>query len=400
MANKTVLGMVFHGEYPTHPRIENQALHLINLGMEVHLFCVTYKKNEPRHQLYKGIHVHRHYLPSWMYQLSALAYSISLYHLIMKPKLGSFVRDNKIDVLHLHNMYLAQPLFDLNKKNKLPIVLDLHENLPEIMKHYPHLKSALGKVLIHPSFWKKKEEEFIKKSDKVIVVTNEAKIDIESRTKIDSDKTLVLPNFTDSSFIKKSYDQNIANRFADRFNVLYIGDTGTRRGLESVIRSIPLLIHDIPNFNLIIVGSSSNDASLKELANKEGATKYVSAEGWQTENLLPDYVHVADVGICPILRNIHHDTTYANKLFQYALHGKSILASDCIAQKSLIENEEWGLIHSADDAVDFAKQLKTLYHNPELRKKTGQNAAKSIENKYNYGSSGFNNKFYTKLLNG
>ncbi|MEP2025930.1 MAG: glycosyltransferase family 4 protein [Reichenbachiella sp.] len=394
---KPVIGMVFHGEYPTHPRIENQALHLISEGMEIHLFCVTYNQMDTLEENYKGIHIHRYYLPRWMYKLSALAYTIPFYHWLMQSHLKSFIASSQADILHVHNMNLAQAVFHLNKKYNLPIVLDLHENVPEIMKFYPHLQSGLGKLLIKPSQWKKKEEDFIRKSDRVIVVTNDAKEEIESRVGIASDKILVLPNFTNDSFKKPTYDKTLAERFTDKFNVLYIGDTGVRRGLESVIKAIPKLTDNVPNLNLIIVGSSSNDNELIKLIKNEGVENYVSLEGWQSENILPDYVHLCDVGICPLLRNLHHDTTYANKLFQYAMLGKPILASDSTAQKNLIESESWGLIHQANDSADFAKQLKKLYADTELRTRLGLNGEKSIQEKYNYNSSDFGKTFYNTL---
>lgn len=389
--------MIYHGAYPTHPRIENQALYLISQGLEVHLFCVTYDKIEARNEHYKGIHIHRYYLPSWMYQLSALAHTLPLYHLLMKPRLDKYIKASQVHVLHLHNMYLAQPIFELNASLQLPVVLDLHENVPEIMKHYPHLQSWLGKLLINPKTWKSKEEVFVQQANKVIVVTNDAKSDIEQRTGIAAHKTLVLPNFTDPSFHKESFDQGISKRFAGKFNVLYIGDTGQRRGLESVIRSIPLLVEDIPNFNLIIVGSSNNDPALWQLIEREKVLAHVSIEGWQSEHTLPDYVHVAHVGICPILRNIHHDTTYANKLFQYAMLGKAVLASDCTAQKNLIEKENWGLTHRANDSEDFAQQMKVLHSNEKLLHQFGQNAKKSIAEKYNFEHSNFGRAFYQDL---
>ncbi|SMD32389.1 Glycosyltransferase involved in cell wall bisynthesis [Reichenbachiella faecimaris] len=394
---KTIIGMIFHGEYPTHPRIENQALHLISEGAEIHLFCVTYQKKKAGMVVHKGINVHRTYLPNWMYKLSALAYTFPLYHRLMSSHLKQFIQNSKAQTLHLHNMNLAQPVFDINQSAKLPIVLDLHENVPEIMKLYPHLQKGLGKFLINPVVWKKKEQEFIKRSAAIIVVTNEAKEEVLSRVEIDDSKILVLPNFTDDSFIKPEYDKSLAARFKSKFNMLYIGDTGVRRGLESVMKAIPLLINDISNLNLIIVGSSSNDENLRVLMQKEGVENFVSVEGWQSENLLADYVNVAHVGLCPILRNLHHDTTYANKLFQYARLGKPILASNSTAQKNLIESESWGLIHEANDPEDFAKQLKKLYLDETLRTQLGQNAAKSIRKKFNYSSSEFGIEFYQEL---
>lgn len=392
------IGMIFHGPFPTHPRIENQALHLVGKGNEVHLFCVSYEKHKDskkKVELYKGIRIHRYFLSRWMYKLSALAYSFPLYHYLIRPKLADFIKNSEAEVIHLHNIYLGNPILSLTQKMELPLVLDLHENVPEIMKHYPHLKSGLGKLLINPSKWKKKEEELIKKANKVIVVTQGAKNEILDRVETDAEKILILPNFTNPSFKKQTYSDELINRFKDKFNVIYVGDTGERRGLESIIKAIPKIVKEIPEFNLLIIGSSKNDNKLKAIIQNMDLNNYVSMEGWQPEKLLADYIHLSDVGICPILRNIHHDTTYANKLFQYAMLGKPILASDCPDQKDLIENEGWGLVHEANNSDDFCSQLIKLYKDPNLRQELGNNGAKAVESKYNFEASNFGNKFYT-----
>ena len=395
---KIRVGMIFHGEYPPHPRIENQALHLIKNNIEVYLFCVTYNKQKEIETIYKGINLVKVYFPKVVYRLSALAYSFPLYHWIMRKKVENFIRKNRIGYLHIHNMVIAEVVFNLNKKFSLPVVFDIHENIPEIMKHYPHLKKNAGKMLISPEKWKKKESEFISLANHVIVVTEDAKNEITGRTHITDNKVKVLPNYTNSSFIKERYDIKLKHKFSDKFKVLYIGDTGERRGLISVVRSVKYLREQIPNLAIIIVGKSKDDAELKAEIKKEKASTYVFLEGWKDENSLPDYVHMADIGICPILRNQHHDTTYANKLFQYAMHGKAILASDCPSQAELINNNKWGLIHKANSAEDFAEKLLLLYTNKKETSQFGNNGRVSISTKYNFECSNFNELFYTQLL--
>ena len=80
-----------------------------------------------------------------------------------------------IEVLHIHDIQVAQALFMANKSLNLPIVLDLHENRPEIMKYYAHVQSFWGKLLIFPNRWKSFEYRIIKKADAVILITEAAK---------------------------------------------------------------------------------------------------------------------------------------------------------------------------------------------------------------------------------
>ena len=54
-------------------------------------------------------------------------------------------------------VYRVECSLKINKKLNLPIVLDLHENRPEIMKFYHHLQKFPGKQLISTSKWKQKQ---------------------------------------------------------------------------------------------------------------------------------------------------------------------------------------------------------------------------------------------------
>ena len=85
-------------------------------------------------------------------------------------------------------------MFKINKQHRLPIVLDLHENRPEIMKTYSHINKGIGKLLINLEKWERKQREFIEKADRVIVVTQEAKEDLLNECNISSGKIIVVPN--------------------------------------------------------------------------------------------------------------------------------------------------------------------------------------------------------------
>ena len=69
------------------------------------------------------------------------------------------------------------------------------------------------------------------------------------------------------------------------------------------------------------------------------------------------FLEKTHIGICPILRNPHHDTTYANKVFQYLAYGLPILVSDCPAQVAVVEQWSCGGVHEAGSADSFADAL-------------------------------------------
>ena len=204
------------------------------------------------------------------------------------------------------------------------------------MKFYPHLQKFPGKYIISPKKWKKKESEFILKSDKIITVSpNFAKDIIESHDLV-SDKMVLVPNTVRQSFYKNAiYSDVIKEKYANKYVVLYLGDTNIRRGLLTAIRATEMLSKKIVNFKLVIVGENTTDTILKEETKKLNLDSYIDFEGWQDVSLFPSYIDASNVCISPLYRSIQHDVAYANKIFQYMSFGKPVLVSDAIAQKEI-----------------------------------------------------------------
>ena len=126
----------------------------------------------------------------------------------MSKKINHFLVSNKIEVIHIHDMQIAEAVFKSNKNLKLKTVLDLHENRPEIMRFYPHLQKFPGNFLISPNKWKQKEEEFIKNANTVIVVTDESKNEIIERTYKQAENIVVVPNTVHKSYYENAIIQN------------------------------------------------------------------------------------------------------------------------------------------------------------------------------------------------
>ena len=376
--------MILDAVFPPDPRVENEAISLINNGHEVFLFCLKYKE-EKKSELISGIQVKRYQSNTIEYKLSALAYTIPLYTIFMKSKIKDFIKTNKIEVLHIHDIRIAQAVFNANKKYNLPIVLDLHENRPAIMKYYPHLQKVPGKYLISAEVWKKNEEKFIEKADKIVVVTSQSKKEILSRLFIDESKITVLPNTIRKTFYENGITHpEIISQYSNHFSLLYIGDTGTRRGLMTAIKSIKKLKDQVENIKLIIVGENPKNSSLIKLVEDLQLNKFVEFLGWKDSSLFSSYISSCDICISPLHRNLHHDTTYANKLFQYMSFGKPLLVSDAIAQKELVLNTNSGLVHKEKNVDDFTDKVLELYKNKELRNTLGFNGECFVKDEFSW----------------
>ena len=376
--------MILDDVFPPDPRVENEAITLINNGYEVFLFCLSYGQQK-RHETINNIEIRRYKSTKFIYKLSALSYDLSLYRMIMTPKISHFIKENAIDVLHIHDIRIAGAVFSSNKKYQLKIVLDLHDNIPENMKFYPHLQKFPGKYIISPKKWKKKEKEFILKSDKIITVSpNFAKQIIEINN-LQPEKMVLVPNTVRQSFYKEAiYSEEIKKKYSNKFVVLYLGDTNIRRGLLTAIRATEMLSKKIVNFKLVIVGENTTDTILKEETKKLNLDSYIDFEGWQDVSLFPSYIDASNVCISPLYRSIQHDVAYANKIFQYMSFGKPVLVSDAIAQKEIVESAKSGLVHEEKNEGDFYSKVMDLYHDKDKSDALGKNGKAFIENEFSW----------------
>ena len=390
--------MILDDVFPPDPRVENEAITLINGGYEVFLFCL-HNGSQKTNELIKGIKVRRYKFSKITYKLSALSYDLPFYKMIMTPKISHFIKENAIDVLHIHDIRIAGAVFSTNKKHQLKIVLDLHDNIPENMKFYPHLQKFPGKYIISPKKWKEKEKEFILKSDKIITVSPNFAKDIIEKNNIEKEKMILVPNTVRKSFFKEAiYSDVIKEKYSNKYVVLYLGDTNIRRGLLTAIRATEFLSKQIANFKLVIVGSNTTDSILKEETKKLNLESFIDFEGWQDVSLFPSYIVASNICISPLYRSIQHDVAYANKIFQYMSFGKPILVSNAIAQKEIVERVNSGLVHLEKNKDDFSSKVLELYQNKEKAEELGNNGKEFIENEFSWeGTSQALVKLYNEL---
>lgn len=379
--------MILDESFPPDPRVENEASLLIKAGFSIKLFCLGKTTNIEK---YMGIEVHRYKASSFvMDKLSALAYTFPFYKNFLVKRLSHFLRENEIDILHINDIRVAEAVHIANKKYKYPIVQDLHENRPEIMKLYKFVNTFPGNILINLKKWKRKEELYVKLASKVIVVTDEAKKELISRTNIPEKKIISLPNTPLQSFYTEyTIDEAIIARYKESFTILYIGETGLRRGIENAIEAISLAKEEIPNIKLLLIGKSKDDTYLKQRIKDLDIVDYVDYQGWQSPSTFASYISASKIGISPLIRNIHHDTTYANKIFQYMAFGLPIVVSDCPAQANVALDYNCGLVHKAGDSNELAQCFISLYKEKELFAQMQENAKNIVREKFNWEKTG------------
>lgn len=366
--------MVLDHEFPSDIRVENEATALIKSDHEVHLACYT-QKNRPRTESYKGITIHRIPIGKLVYKSSVAALTFPFYFNFWRRFLTKILSTQKFDVIHIHDLPLSRVGIELKDKFKTKLVIDLHENWPAFLRVATHTNSNLGRLLSPNFLWVRYEKSVLRKSDKVIVVVDEAKgrlVDLG----IDKDRVFVVSNTLNED------EFSAPNLLPDPkfFTLYYAGGINFHRGLHTVIEALSLLKTRLNSVRLRIAGSGSYKDELELLAIKLKVNEMVEFLGQLSLTDVAKNLALCDAALIPHLKTDHTDSTIPHKLFQYMYINKPIIASNCAPIERIIQETSSGLIFNSGDAHDLAEKIVLL-----ATKQVEIEPARSwVETKYNW----------------
>ena len=372
--------MITDGRYADRIRVSNEARAMAEAGCDVEVHALDVGMEERVFETH-GVTVHEHGLPGWCHWARALNAEWPFYARAVSRVLRPVFESAEADVVHVHNLFVwtgARRCSGILSDARW--VLDIAENLPEIMKEYDHVKRGLGSLLIRTEAWSRLQERALQDADHVVLVTDSAVDDYVSRLGLDRSKAVVCDNVPWHDEIGDEGAAGLTERFEGKHVLFYFGDTSLRRGTDLAMKAMPRVVQALPEAHLVIVGSNKReDARLEGLRGESPVKDRIHLEGFQPMSRLGGYLAVAAVGLSPLVRNVHHDTTHANKLFQF-MHGSlPLVVSDCTAQARLVESTRTGLVHRAGDVHGLASAIIQLARNPEEAHAMGQRGRNLID---------------------
>ncbi|MFD2531486.1 glycosyltransferase family 4 protein [Gracilimonas halophila] len=377
--------MVLDSKFPPDIRVEKEALSLIDAGYQVGLLSIAdYSKSEVVH--YKGIKIYKVAVSAFTSnKMHGLAAMIPWIDRVVAKQVLKIFEHETYDAIHLHDLYLFGAASILRKKIKAHFIGDLHENYVDALRDYKWSTTYPNKLFISFSKWERKEREWLKLFDRIIVV-NEGMRDKNIEKGVPAKDITVISNSIDTTiFDEYEIDANTIKRYQDYFTLVYVGGFISNRGLEHVVRGMKKIKDYDPKIKLLLVGDGEMMGMLKELVKELDIEDVVDFEGWQPQTKIRSYLEASDVGLVPFKRTPQTDNSSSNKLYQYMHCGLPILATNCTSVEKLVTEEECGIIYEEESEEQFVKKVIELYENESLLKQLSNNGKEAIKEKYNWG---------------
>ena len=270
--------------------------------------------------------------------------------------------------------------YKLSQHDKGNIVLHLHNDLLNDQTPFSqHIYNHLQKVLTVSNFIKQRVETIGDTQSNITTVYNG--IDLQQFSRKEN------PMITR----KKS------GLSEDDFVLVYSGRINKDKGISELIDAM-LLLQDIPQIKLLIIGSSffgnsaNEDDFIRSLKKKsKDIAQNIIFTGFVPYHIIPDYLQMADVAVIPSVWDDPLPTT----VLEAQSMGIPIIASNRGGIPEEIGKDNAVIVNTENDYVGrLAQAIREVYKNTDLRKKMAK--ASSDHSKY-FNKERFAQDFFNAL---
>ncbi len=386
------IGMISPWSFPPDVRIQREVRSLTAAGYRIFLLCER-SEGQKEEEIQEGLTIRRIALtPGLLEKINYWSKLLTLKEILWTIAIKKFIADFKIELLHVIDLPQLGVGVDAAAAMGLPLLYDRRENWADLVRIVREdaclgrLHSWKDRTFISPERLQRTETAWAKKADEIIVVVVEAKerlVDLG----LSEEKIHIVSNTEELDFPKRfPPDQDILNRYKDKFIVSYIGTFGPHRGLDTAMSAMKHLRGKIPDLRLLLVGGSPDkqfNLELKQIAADLGVAEMVEFTGWQPLHKFTGYIEASQVCLVPHRDNSHTAATIPYKLFQYMVLGKPVVASSCPPLARIVEETGCGLVFKAGDDRELAERIYQIYVTPDSY---GERAFQAAQEKYNWSN--------------
>lgn len=358
--------------YSMQRNLRRSAETLLKEGYEVDVICVG-GKGEKKHETVKGVNVYRVFFSYHRESVFWYFFDYAAFFILASLKLAWLSLKKRYDVVEVQTMpdfLVFVTLFPRLLGSK--VILYMFENTTALF---------VSGFKMKPNHIAAKLLRFIAKisagyAHSVFVSDGPLhKKDVESLG-IPGDKVTMVLNVPDDSVFNLQPASVTAD--GNYFRLVVVSSVLKRYGIQTLVKAVPLLLKDIPEIRVDIVGDGEHRPILEQMARDLGVEGYINFTGTIAYEKVPDYIARADVGVAPMI----DDVGAPNKIFEYIALGKATVASDLPGVRAVFD-DKCVLSFQPGDERDLANRILELYHSPEKRASLSL-AAQTLYRKYHW----------------
>jgi len=339
----------------------NLALNMAKRGHEINVFTTSIDFRDTIER-YDNITIYRY---GTNFRIASGNFSFNLF---LKP-----IR-HKVDILHTH---VGNPIADLAgyayvKRNK---------NIPFIITYHGDGQEGIGSFIRNTSvfFYNKYLLDKVLSRADIIISPSEYYID-ESRFLGEyRDKIVAIPNGINVEDFNIPLSKEECRRKLglplDKDIILFVGSLTPYKGPEVLVKAMQKIAKEVPDTELVFVGSGKMRDELGKLAEKIGIKNNLKFTGFVKERLKPLYYKAADIFVLP---SIMSTESFGIVNLEAMACGVPIVASEIGGVPDVVKDGENGLLVPPRDPNALADAIIYLLENEDVRRKMGERGKEMV----------------------
>ncbi|MCW4043350.1 MAG: glycosyltransferase family 4 protein, partial [Candidatus Bathyarchaeota archaeon] len=221
--------------------------------------------------------------------------------------------------------------------------------------------------------------------DRVISISSYIKDVLLRFYKVNPEKISVIYNGVDIDRFQPDHNASVLKEKYDLENfptVLYLGRMDPYKGVQFLLKALPLILEELPHAKFIIGGATRFDRiRLKDLTLSKKMRKSLIFTGYLSKEEVPLLYALCDVFCYPSMWE-----GFGLTPAEAQASGKPVVAFNHCAIPEIVKNSETGILVNPGDHYKMAEAIIQLLKDTDLRYSMGKEGRKRVEKLFTWDS--------------
>lgn len=227
----------------------------------------------------------------------------------------------------------------------IPVIVTCHHTY---LQQVRHIRSQFWKIVFLPF-----EKRTYQCADRIIAVSEATKDALVERYAIPDTKVTVIHNAVDTGRFRRLGTPKVPH------SLLYIGRIDKRKGIESLVRSMPLVCEQIPDVQLLVGGTGSDLEKMKVLVGRLELEGNVTFLGFVPDDQLNSLYNRAQCAVVPSIFE-----GFGITVIEALATGTRVVGSDADGIREILKRGDYGRLVPYGDIRALAEAIIAELRNP------------------------------------
>jgi glycogen(starch) synthase len=263
--------------------------------------------------------------------------------------------DDRPDVIHAHDWLVAPAALGLRDLAGVPVVATIHAT--EHGRHGGRVDRPVQRFVHDVERW------LVAEADRLITCSSFMTSEVRRVFQVPDDAVETIPNEVDRAAFRPASPA----RPPERPTLLFAGRLEHEKGVQVLLRAIPLVARRLPWVRLRVVGRGTYAPDLERLASRLGLVGRVRFDGWVDPERLKELYASVNAVVVPSLYE-----PFGLVALEAMACAVPVVAADTGGLRELIEDDATGLRFPPGDHAALAAALIRVLSDPDLARRLGR----------------------------